>query len=411
MAILEKALLIGLYKSTSEKAEQDLSLQELRRLAETVGVEVFDVLFLELREVDSATYIGKGKVERITSSIKEKAIEVVIFDHDLSPAQYGNLQEQFGCKVLDRTGLILDIFAGRARSGEGKIQVELAQLQYLLPRLSGKGSAMSQLGGGIGTRGPGETRLELDRRKAKTRVSQLKDKLKKIKSNRNLHRERREKVPMPVVALVGYTNAGKSTLLNKLTQASVFAEDKLFATLDPTARRLKLPSKRECLIVDTVGFIDKLPHTLVDAFRATFEESLYANLLIHLVDTSHPYFERQMNVVQSVLKEFNLDQKPCLTVFNKIDACSQEVLSFPDGVLRISALTGEGLDSLLEKIDEYLSYGSKRVHLLIPHTKGEVLSDLYQTSRIIHREDKEEGIYLEVDVMEKNDQKYRRYQL
>lgn len=407
--MLEKALLIGFYKSNKEKLEQELSLQELHRLADTAGVDVSDVLLLELREMDPATFMGKGKVERIADSIKEKTIDVVIFDHDLSPTQYQNLEENFQCKVMDRTGLILDIFASRARSGEGKIQVELAQLDYLLPRLSGKGSSMSQLGGGIGTRGPGETRLELDRRKAKTRYGQLKEKLKKIKNSRDLHRGRRERIPMPVVALVGYTNAGKSTLLNHLTKAHVLAEDKLFATLDPTARRLKLPSGRECLMIDTVGFIEKLPHALVEAFRATFEESLYANLLLHIVDTSHPHFERQIHVVDDVLKQFNLDKKHVVTVYNKIDQV-EEPLRF-EGELTISALSGLGFEKLLEVIDEGLSVGSKRVHLLIPHNDGHALSEIYQTSRILNREDRNDGTYLEVDVNEKNDHKYRGYQV
>jgi GTP-binding protein HflX len=379
-------------------------------LAETAGVAVAEEKLLELRRMDPATFIGSGKVEMLTQAVKEKGIDVVIFDHDLSPTQYRNLEEAFQCKVMDRTGLILDIFAGRARSGEGKVQVELAQLHYLLPRLSGKGSSMSQLGGGIGTRGPGETRLELDRRKAKVRYAQLKEKLKKIKGSRALHRERREKVPIPVAALVGYTNAGKSTLLNALTQARVLAEDKLFATLDPTARRLKLPSGRECLVVDTVGFIEKLPHALVEAFRATFEESLYADLLVHVVDASHPHSERQVGVVRDVLKQFQLDVKPVLTVLNKMDRVVEpSAFAKEEGALPISAVEGRGFPQLLQAIDEGLTRGFKRVHLLIPYEDGQALSEIYQTSRILKRENRGEGVYLEVDVNEKNDHKYRRY--
>lgn len=399
----EKALLVGIYASKRDRAEQEFSLQELQRLAATAGVSVVSAGLHELRSIHPPTYLGKGKVESLASEIKSQKIDVVIFDEDLSPSQTRNLEKEFGAKVIDRTGIILDIFAQRAQTQEGKIQVELAQLEYLLPKLIGKDGTLSQLGGGIGTRGPGETRLELDRRKARTRLTFLKRELKKVKVNRELHRKQRSHRPMALAALVGYTNAGKSTLMNRLTQANVLVEDKLFATLDPTVRRLRLPSGREILLSDTVGFVHKLPHQLIDAFRSTFEEVAAADLLIHLIDISHPNFKHQIKTVDGVLHELNLHHKPVLRVFNKADQTEEK----NDGL--ISAKTGQGVDELLQSMDKMLSARFRPMSLLLPYQAGAELSYLYKTSKVLVRKDLPKGILLEVEGDEVIFQKFKKY--
>lgn len=380
------------------------------RLAQTAGVVVSARKLQELRSPVPATFIGKGGAENLAREIREGNYDVVLFDEDLTPTQNRNLEKILGVKVIDRTGLILDIFARRARSSEGKIQVELAQLNYLLPRLAGRGKEFSQLAGGIGTRGPGETRLEMDRRKARLRISLLQRNLRKVHAHRELHRLKRAEVPIPMIALVGYTNAGKSTLMNRLTDAGVLVEDKLFATLDPTVRRLKLPSGREALLADTVGFVRKLPHQLVEAFHATFEEVASAELLIHLIDVSHPHAKEQATVVSQVLEQLELHRKPVLRVFNKIDQNSHEpVVPYERGDLFISALRGEGMEQLLESIEEKLSRSFRHLSIRLPHGAGSELSLLYRTSRILKREDRQDGVHLEVELDDKYYNKFRRY--
>ncbi|HEX5038322.1 MAG TPA: GTPase HflX [bacterium] len=408
----EKALLVGVYSSKRERHRQETSLAELTRLTQTAGAEILGSELHELKGVHAATYVGQGKAEALGRSAEGLGAGTVIFDEDLSPTQNRNLETISKRKVIDRTGLILDIFAKRARTREGKLQVELAQLRYLLPRLTGRGTEFSQLAGGIGTRGPGETRLEMDRRKAKVRISLVSRELKRVQAHRELHRTRRSEIPIPTVALVGYTNAGKSTLMNRLTDASVLVEDRLFATLDPTVRRLKLPSGREILLSDTVGFVHKLPHQLVEAFRATFEEVAAADLLIHLIDSSDPEVLHQMETVDRVLEELGLHRKPQIRVFNKVDAARTgegPVSPHADG-LQISALTGEGTENLLMTLEDKLSESFRFVSLTLPYEKGAELSVLYRTSRILNREDRADGVHLEAVVDEKHYNKFKAYQ-
>lgn len=409
-SVPERGLLVGVYSSKRNLPGQKVSIEELMRLAQTAGVVVSARKLQELRSPVPATFIGKGGAENLAREIQEGNYDVVLFDEDLTPTQNRNLEKILGVKVIDRTGLILDIFARRARSSEGKIQVELAQLNYLLPRLAGRGKEFSQLAGGIGTRGPGETRLEMDRRKARLRISLLQRSLEKVQAHRELHRKKRAEVPIPMIALVGYTNAGKSTLMNRLTDAGVLVEDKLFATLDPTVRRLKLPSGREALLADTVGFVRKLPHQLVEAFHATFEEVASAELLIHLIDVSHPHVKEQTTVVSQVLEQLELHRKPVLRVFNKIDQNSHEpVVPFERGDLFVSALTGEGIERLLEAIEEKLSRSFRHLSICLPHGTGSELSLLYRTSRILKREDRQDGVHLEVELDDKYYNKFRQY--
>jgi len=303
----------------------DESLDELARLSETAGLEVIERVVQTLREgIHSATFIGTGKVTEVKDLVTETGANVVIFDDDLSPAQQRNLEAELGLKVIDRSQLILDIFAQRARSLAGKLQVELAQLEYLRPRLTRQWAHLSRLGGGVGTRGPGETQLEVDRRRIRERIATLRRRLLDVERTRSLQRHERARVPFPCVALVGYTNAGKSTLMNTLTHAGVLVEDKLFATLDPTSRRLDLPGGQSVMLIDTVGFINKLPHQLVDAFKSTLEEVRTADLLLHVVDATHPRWAEQQAVVERVLEEIGAGEKPVMTVFNKLDRVASE---------------------------------------------------------------------------------------
>lgn len=398
---------MGVYASKREKPHQETSLDELRRLAETAGAEILSTELHELRDVHPATYVGQGRAAALGASAGTLGAQTVIFDEDLTPSQNRNLEKILGVKVIDRTGLILDIFARRARTREGKLQVELAQLRYLLPRLAGRGSEFSQLAGGIGTRGPGETKLEMDRRKAKERISFVRKELKRVQSHRGLHRGRRNQLPIATVSLVGYTNAGKSTLMNRLTNAAVLVEDKLFATLDPTVRRLKLPSGREILLSDTVGFVRKLPHQLVESFRATFEEVEASNLLLHVIDASHPQAEEQAGVVDRVLEELGLHRKPLLKVFNKSDLGGN---GSAEDHLSLSALTGQGIPKLLQAIDRKLSESFRFLALRLPYEAGAALSVIYRTGRVLKREDKPDGIHLEAVVDDKHYSKFLHFQ-
>lgn len=353
----EQALLVGV-ELEKEKIPSELSLAELGRLAGTAGARVVGQISQKKNRPDPRFFIGPGKI----TEVKEKALalgaNLIIFDHELSPGQIRNVTEELNLKVIDRTQLILDIFAQHAQSREGKLQVELAQYSYNLSHLTGHGIALSRLGGGIGTRGPGETKLEYDRRFIRSRISQLKKEIDKLSDERLRQRESRRRKQLPLVALVGYTNAGKSTLLNQMTGAAVLTENKLFATLDPTTRRLYLPSQRMALLTDTVGFIQKLPHTLVAAFHATLEEVAEADLLLHVVDFSSNYWERQINAVYEVLEELKCITRPILTVFNKSDAVTKKIspalLKRYQPAVTVSALREEGLEELLAKIDALL---------------------------------------------------------
>ncbi len=400
----ERAILVGLeLPGCNQNWSIEESLAELRELATTAGAEVVAKLVQRRNRPDSTLYIGYGKLEELRLLSQVQQIDIIIFDHELSPAQQRNLENALGKKVIDRTGLILDIFAGRARTREGKLQVELAQLHYLLPRLVGTGVALSRLGGGIGTRGPGETKLEVDRRRIRQRIKDLEGELQQVRQHRERLRRKRERVPLPVVALVGYTNAGKSTLLNTLTNSDVLAEDKLFATLDPITRQVELPGGKSFLLTDTVGFIRKLPHHLIAAFRATLEETVSADVLIHVVDASNPAFVEQMVTVEGVLAELAANEIPTITVFNKLDLVADKSLihrvasEYPCSV-EISAASGLGLQSLLELIIQQLPRDLTRCQLLLPYEAGSLLALVHDKGQVISEEFLPEGVRIWADL-------------
>ena len=355
----ERAALVGLFTGSSRNFDPEHSLDELAGLAAAAGAAVVLRLLQKHPKPDPATFLGRGKVETLAAACDEVSADVVIFDNELSPAQLRNLEAALGRKVLDRTQLILDIFASRARTREGKLQVELAQLKYLMPRLVGAGTALSRLGGGIGTRGPGETKLETDRRRIRHRVSILSHEIDNVRRRRSQLRERRQKSSVPTVALVGYTNAGKTTLFNTLTGDAAVASDALFVTLDPLVRKVKLPDRRELLVSDTVGFIERLPHSLVAAFRATLEEVAAADLLLHVIDASNPERDRHIAAVRSVLAEVGAEKVPVIEVFNKCDQLDEgeraRVRAVHPAALCLSALTGEGRDELIAVLEGRLA--------------------------------------------------------
>jgi GTPase len=362
---VERAALVGVVTGSARRADTDLSLAELAGLAGAAGATVVLTTVQERSRPDPATFIGRGKVQSLAAACAEADVDVVICDNELSPAQLRHLEDALKCKVLDRTQLILDIFARRARTREGKRQVELAQLKYLLPRLAGSGTALSRLGGGIGTRGPGETKLETDRRRIRARIDALQREIDHVRQRRSQLRERREKRNVPTVALVGYTNAGKTTLFNRLTGERAVASDALFVTLDPLVRQIRLPDARELLLSDTVGFIDRLPHALVAAFRATLEEVVEADLILHVIDASNPEWGRQVAAVERVLEEVGASEAPAVRVFNKADAISDDerrrLREAHDGAAFISARTGDGVGTLLDRITEALGLDTRRV--------------------------------------------------
>ncbi|MDR3591408.1 MAG: GTPase HflX [Negativicutes bacterium] len=396
----EHALLVGIQRQGGWDLAD--SLQELAQLAETAGAQVVGTESQKRDRPDAAYFIGRGKVQEIARARQEKSANLIIFDDELSPAQQRNLEQALGTKVLDRAALILDIFAQRARTHEGKLQVELAQLRYNLPRLGGQGLVLSRLGGGIGTRGPGETKLEVDRRRIRARISDIEQEIDQIKKQRTLHRQRRQEANIPSIALVGYTNAGKSTLLNTLTAAGVLAEDKLFATLDPTTRKITLPDGEVALVTDTVGFIQKLPHQLIAAFRATLEEVVQADLLLHVVDASHPRHQEQSEAVFQVLGELGAADKPLVTVFNKIDAVDNphelDRLLRQPGSIAISASNGTGIDALLDVMRKSLYRQKTALTLLIPYNDSGVLARLYDSGTVSLVEYEPDGIRVEVSL-------------
>ena len=379
-------LTAGKLSGISTELSADASLVEFRELVESVGAIVVAQELQRRSKADPATLIGAGKVEEIAGMAAANHADLVIFDHDLTPTQLRNLEGLLPCLVLDRTQLILDIFARHARTREGQLQVELAQLEYMLPRLTGRGKAMSQLGGGIGTRGPGETQLETDRRRIQRRLVHLRGELDSVKKIRRQQRQRREAVPVPTVALVGYTNAGKSTLFNRLTGAGVLASSRMFATLDPKLRALELPSRRRILLSDTVGFIRNLPHTLVTSFRATLEEVERAEVLLHIRDASSPYGEEQKSQVEKVLGELEVLDKPRIEVLNKIDLLTPEERAGlgTRGIVTVSAHSGEGIEGLLAAIDEALVVDPLvDAELVVPQSEGAILAAI-EAGMVIH---------------------------
>ena len=409
-AIAEKAVLVSLSDARLSELEDEMSLAELERLAETAGVEVVGIVRQKKDKPDSRWFIGKGKVDEVRIELERLSANTVIFDQELSGAQVRNLEEALDAKIIDRTQLILDIFAQRARTREGILQVELAQLSYLLPRLTGQYKNLSRLGGGIGTRGPGETKLETDRRHIRRRIGELKDQLAEVIKHRKLHRERRKKTGIIQVALVGYTNAGKSTLLRELTKSEVFVENKLFATLDPLSRALKLPSGKEIVLTDTVGFIQNLPHDLVAAFRSTLEEANQADLLLHVVDSTSPIRSQQMQVVERVLEELGAVEQERITVFNKMDGCppdEAELLTDHYPFIKISALNSSDLDRLLEVIENKLSSG--HITYRIPVARGDLIPLVYRIGDVVEQEVDEEFMIYKVvkDRREYNEIGYR----
>src|SRR6266850_1382961 len=384
----ERAVLVGLEQAGVSKWDLQDSLDELRELANSAGAEVVETVTQKLQKPTAPYYIGKGKAELIKESLQDRQVTSVIFDNELSPAQGRNLETLFSRKVLDRTQLILDIFAQRARSREGRLQIELAQLQYLLPRLTRMWDHLSRQTGGIGTRGPGETQLEVDRRRVQERIARLERELEAVRKTRAVQRQGRKRHQWPVAAVVGYTNAGKSTLLNLLTGADLITEDKLFATLDPTTRSFVLPNKQRVLLTDTVGFLRKLPHTLIESFKATLEEVSEADLLIHIVDLSHPRVDEQMKAVDGVIKELDAYGKQTLIVFNKIDKIDNRELAdsylkrFP-GSVAISARTGEGINNLVRALEDALSSWRLRSRFRISSNEAALIAEIHRVGHVL----------------------------
>ncbi len=398
----ERAILIGMEWGKGDSLwTVDDSLEELKQLADTAGATVVKKFVQKRPKPDPAFFIGRGKVQELALYAQQENIDLCIFDDELSPAQQRNIENVMGIRILDRTALILDIFAQRARTNEGKLQVELAQLQYTLPRIMGKGLMLSRLGGGIGTRGPGETKLEVDRRRIRDRIAFIKEQIEKVKAVRSLHRSKRKKNNVFEVSLVGYTNAGKSTLLNTLTNSDIYAKDQLFATLDPTTRQLTLPNKQEIILTDTVGFIQRLPHQLIAAFRSTLEVVTEADLLIHVIDISHELYKEQAAAVHEVLKEIGAETKPVITVYNKIDklppdSMLTERLSQEEDTVCISAAKHLNLEALQELIESHLQSKAVEVKLIIPYAETAKAAHLHETANVLSQEYTEQGTLMTV---------------
>lgn len=390
----EKAVLIAV--DTGEY-DCDISLDELEELAETAGAEVVGRMSQKRDKPDSGTFLGSGRLEELGDFCKNNEVDLVIADSELAPAQLRNIEKATDVRVIDRTTLILDIFAERARSNEGKLQVELAQLRYSLPRLTGQGTKLSRLGGGIGTRGPGETKLESDRRHIRRRIKALEDEFDALEKRRSLARARREKDGVETVVIVGYTNAGKSTLMNTLTEAGVLAQDKLFATLDPTSRALVLPDGRRVMLIDTVGFIRRLPHHLVEAFKSTLEEAVCAKVILNVCDASDPECAEHLKVTNDLLEELGCSGKPIIPVFNKCDLpqADEAAMRLP-GAVNISALEGKGLDELLDAVAKALPPTRAKAKLMIPYSDGAAAAALRKDGVITVEDYRADGLYLEL---------------
>lgn len=406
---IEKAVLVGLNADcfSPEETASDESLDELEALLETAGGICTAKMLQNRHTPDPHSFIGEGKAEELKTLLENTDANMVVFDNDLSPSQIRALEELTGATVLDRSALILDIFAQRAKTAEGRLQVELAQYQYLLPKLSGMGKSMSRLGGGIGTRGPGETKLETDRRHIRQRIDKLKEELAQVRKTRAVQRERRIKNAVPVVALVGYTNAGKSTLLNQLTDAGIPANDRLFDTLDTTTRKLRVSDHLEVLLSDTVGFIAKLPHHLVEAFKATLEELQYADLLLHVIDASDPQCQAHIAVVDRLIAQLARPETPVLRCYNKVDLL-EDMRNFPVGEQNIPmcARNGVGMDELLFRIEQTLTGALHHVTLLLPYSEGGAIAALHEQAQVHRVEYLSEGIEVELTC---NDELYGRY--
>ncbi|AVD35948.1 GTPase HflX [Clostridioides difficile] len=420
--IQEKALLVGLNLTTIVKKNDDIdtseSMEELKELTKAAGAEVVGSLIQNKHSIDAAYYIGKGKVEEIRAYSDSLDATLVIFNDELSGAQIRNIENVVGRKVIDRTTLILDIFAQRALSKEGKLQVELAQLKYRLPRLYGMGGEMSRTGAGIGTRGPGEQKLEIDKRHILNKAADIRRELKEVKKNRETQRVKRLKSNIPIVALVGYTNAGKSTLLNELIKThkdyeqekEVFVKDMLFATLDVTLRKALLPNKKEFLVVDTVGFVSKLPHDLVEAFKATLEEVQYADLILHVIDATNTSYELQKSTTEGVLKELGVNDKKHILVYNKVDKLELDIYpKSQEDIVYISAKQGINMDKLLNMIEIALMENTYSVSLMLPYERGDIFSRIKDKYNVENFEYGENGITLDVDLDEEDFNIYREY--
>lgn len=411
----ERAILIGMEWGRNDSLwTVDDSLEELKQLADTAGATVIKKFIQKRPKPDPAFFIGRGKVQELALYAQQENIDLCIFDDELSPAQQRNIESVMGIRILDRTALILDIFAQRARTNEGKLQVELAQLQYTLPRIMGKGLMLSRLGGGIGTRGPGETKLEVDRRRIRDRIAFIKDQIEKVKAVRSLHRSKRKKNNVFEVSLVGYTNAGKSTLLNTLTNSDIYAKDQLFATLDPTTRQLTLPNKQEIIITDTVGFIQRLPHQLIAAFRSTLEVVTEADLLVHVIDVSHELYKEQAAAVHEVLKEIGAETKTVITVYNKIDKLPPDNkladrLALEEDTVCISAAKKLNLETLQQMIESHLKSKAVEVTLCIPYAETAKAAQLHETANVLEQEYTENGAVMKVILPVEDLEAYNEY--
>ncbi len=411
----ERAILIGMEWGRNDSLwTVDDSLEELKQLADTAGATVIKKFIQKRPKPDPAFFIGRGKVQELALYAQQENIDLCIFDDELSPAQQRNIESVMGIRILDRTALILDIFAQRARTNEGKLQVELAQLQYTLPRIMGKGLMLSRLGGGIGTRGPGETKLEVDRRRIRDRIAFIKDQIEKVKAVRSLHRSKRKKNNVFEVSLVGYTNAGKSTLLNTLTNSDIYAKDQLFATLDPTTRQLTLLNKQEIIITDTVGFIQRLPHQLIAAFRSTLEVVTEADLLVHVIDVSHELYKEQAAAVHEVLKEIGAETKPVITVYNKIDKLPLDSkladrLALEEDTVCISAAKKLNLEALQQMIESHLKSKAVEVTLCIPYAETAKAAQLHETANVLEQEYTENGAVMKVILPVEDLEAYNEY--
>lgn len=405
----QRALLVGMVRSSNDRARGQAGLDELALLTDTAGSDPVEAILVRRERPDAATFIGKGKLRELVSLSKAEDIDVVVFDNDLTPAQQRNLHEAFECDVVDRVALILDIFAQHAHTKEGMLQVELAQYRYMLPRLKGQGTSLSRLKAGINARGPGETKLETDRRKILERVRKIERELKEASRSRATRSKQRKRTGDPVVAIVGYTNAGKSTLFNRLTDAGVLVEDRLFATLDSTVRKLELPHGHTALVSDTVGFVRDLPHELVEAFASTLEEVAHADLLVHLVDASDADPEEQIRSVRTVLTEIGADEVAELVVYNKIDVADPTVVGrlraiAPDAAF-ISASTGEGIDLLIEDVARGLNALTVEMQLVVPYARGDVLAEIHAAGDVVKQDHTDSGT--DVTVRLPNDEAHR----